>query len=708
MQGGGRSAARDLGKLLAPRSIAVIGASDQHGNLGGTAISLLAKFGYQGQVLPVNPRRDSVFGHRCHPAVAALPLVPDLALITTAAATTPGLVRECAAAGIRHGIIWAGGFAEAGPEGLALQRQLAAACAETGFALAGPNCIGIVNTATGMTATFASALVEAAPGSLLQGDISMVSQSGGLATMCHALAQQAGFGFRLMISSGNEVALTLADYVHALVADAGTRVLALYLEGVADGAALLDALTAARRAGKPVVVLKGGTTPGSAQAVAAHTGALAGEGRIWDAVLREAGAIQVQGLEELLDVLLFVSSTPAGRLPRGLGVAVVTTGGGSGVVAADQCARQGLPTPPPPPDRRAGLRALAPPLAALGNPFDLTPQVYTQPDSLARFGATLDAIGEDPGIDAVFIQFGPMAQRGAEVVRDILAFRQRLPKAVCIAWPLAPPGAVESLRGAGAHVFLDYTRAVNMLAALARAARPAPAPVAADAGFDWAGAVPDAAAGRVVSEHECHRILAAAGLKVAPGRLAATSAEAVAAAAGWLPVALKGISAAVTHRAAAGLLALDLRSAEEVAAADRLLRDRAAAAGIALEGLYVQAMVKGGAEILVAAFRDPIFGPIVSVGAGGSMTEAIDDVALARAPLDAAGAAALLARLRMMAGAAKLSPGAEIAALAGFVARFSQLAAAVPWRRFVLEVNPVKWSRDGVTAVDGLLLIEEA
>lgn len=697
---------RDLSRLLSPGAVAVIGASDQPGNLGGTAIRLLRKFGYRGEVLPVNPRCESVLGLRCYSSVAGLPAPPDLALITTAAATVPGLVRACAAAGIRHGVAWAGGFAESGAEGAAMQQELAAACSETDFALAGPNCLGLVNCATGMAATFSSALVETE--TLSPGVISMVSQSGGLSTMCHTLAQRAGFGFRLVISSGNEVVLTLADYVHALVADEGTRVIALYVEGVRDGASFLDALAAARGAGKPVVVLKGGTTPASAAAVAAHTGSLAGEGRVWEAVLREQGAVQVHGLEELLDAALFLASAGPRPLPAGPGVAVVTTGGGSGVVAADQCARAGLATPAPTAPGQAALRALAPPLAALGNPFDLTPQVYTKPECLKRFGATLDAIAADPAMDAVFVQLGPMAQRGMEVAEAVAAFRVRAPKPVCIAWPLAPPGAVEHLQAQGAHVFAEYGRVVGLLAAL-NGARGGVAPVPlATPGFDWQAAVPDAAAAQVIPEHRCHAILAAAGLPVPAGRLATAAGDAVMAAhAIGLPVALKGISEQVTHRAAAGLLALDLRTEDDVVAAEAQLRARADAAGIVLEGLYVQRMRPGGMEVLVSAFRDPVFGPVLSVGAGGGMTELLDDVALARAPLDEAGAGALLRRLRILSHAVKLAPGADMAALAGFVARFSQLAAAAPWRRFVLEANPVAWSAEGVVALDGLLVIEQ-
>jgi len=688
-----------LERLLFARSVAVIGASDQPGNLGATAIRLLRKFGFAGPILPVHPRRDSVEGLRCFPAIAALPAVPDLALITTAAPTVPGVLRDCVAAGVRTGIAWAGGFAEAGAAGIALQGEVAGICRESGFLLAGPNCLGIVNAATGMAATFSSALVETER--LLPGAISMVSQSGGLSTMCHTLAQQAGFGFRLVISSGNEAVITLADYIRALVADDGTRVIVVYLEGVRDGADFCAALAASRAAGKPVVVLKGGTTEASAAAVAAHTGALAGEGRVWEAVLREQGAIQVRGLEELLDAALFLASEgPRARL-AGPGIGIVTTGGGSGVVTADQCARAGLATPSPSPATLGKLRELAPPLAALGNPFDLTPQVYTQAENLVRFGATLDAIAAEPALDVVHVQFGPMAQRGAEVSEALSQFRARSPKPVCIAWPLAPPGAVERLRGAGAHVLPEYGRVVALLAALAHS-RGGVAPAAAQR---LAAVLPPGRDGQVISEHDCHAILALAGLPVPAGRLAMVAGDAadIAAEIG-LPVALKGISPQVTHRAAAGLLALGLRDAAEVAAAEARLRARATETGVALEGLYVQRMQRGGLEVLVSAFRDPVFGPVISVGAGGALTEALDDVALARAPLDAGGAAALLGRLRLM----RRAGGRPAAPLADFVARFSQLAAAAPWQRFVFEVNPVAWTEDGVIALDGLLLIERA
>jgi acyl-CoA synthetase (NDP forming) len=697
----------DISRLLAPRSIAVIGASDQPGNLGGVAIRLLRKFGYPGTLWPVNPRRSEVHGLACHASVADLPAPADLALFATGADSIAALVRECAGAGIRFGIVWAGGFAEVGQRGEPLQRELVEACRDTGFILAGPNCIGIIDSWMPMTASFASFLTET--DTLVRGDISMVSQSGGLATMAQAFAQQAGFGFRYMISSGNEAVLTAADYLHALVEDASTKVIAAYLEGVKDGARFVAALAEARAAGKPIVVLKGGETPASARAAVAHTGALAGERRVWDAVFRDAGVIQVHSLEELLDQVLFLSSMDPGNLPLGNGIAAVTFGGGGGVLAADQAARHGLVMPMLTAATRERLRPLVPPIAAIENPVDVTPQVFNRAEWFAHFAEALEVIAADPGIHSILLQFGPMAQRAMDIAQVVCDFRRRTAKTVCLGWPLAPRGVPEFLREQGVYVFTEYERAIGVLGQLARRR----VAIASDIGepaealpFDWPAHAPAHATAGVISEPECHRLLAAAGLPVAEGRLAHSADEAVAAAlAVGMPVALKGISATVTHRAAAGLLALGIDTEAEARRAYRELTARAAVAGIVLDGIYVQHMISDGLEVLVSAFRDPVFGPMISCGAGGNLAELIDDVTLQRAPVSEAQALAMIGRLRLVHSTRKAqAPDPRL--LAAFIARLSRLAAGAPWRRFVLEINPVKWSDDRVVAVDGLLVIE--
>lgn len=695
----------NVGPLIAPRSIAVVGASDSPGNLGGVAVGFLTKFGFPGPVYPVNPGREHVRGIACHQSVAALPQPPDLAIIAVASAQVARAVRECAEAGIRFGIVWAGGFAEIGDTGVHAQAALVETCRETGFTLLGPNCIGVINSWLPMPATFASFLLEAE--TLSRGSISMVSQSGGIATMAQALAQQDGSGFRTMASVGNEAMLTLADFIHAFAADPGTRVIAVYLEGVRDGDKFVAALTEARAAGKPVVILKGGMSAASARAAAAHTGALAGEGRVWEAVLGEEAAVVTESLEEMLDVALFLSTTDLDKLPGGNGVAVVTFGGGGGVLAADQCAKRGLATPAISEESQERLRPLLPPIAAIGNPFDVTPQTFNQAEWMEKFPSALDVIAGDEAIHAILIQNGPMSHKAFELADAVANFRDRTGKTVSLAWPLAPAGAAERSRSNGFHVFGEFARAINALAKATRyradRARwrdpEPPAPI----GVDWGALVPEARAGRIVSEHECHAILRAAGLPVAAGELATCENAAVAAAARiGFPLVMKGITPKVTHRAKAGLVVLDIRSPDDARATFRLLSERAEEAGTPLHGVYLQQMAGRGREVLVSAFRDPVFGPMVSCGSGGVLTELLDDVVIARAPIGERMSEELLARLRIA-----RHPDASLAPLSAFVSRFSRLAASAPWRGFTLEVNPVVWNEEGALAVDGLLIIEE-
>jgi acyl-CoA synthetase (NDP forming) len=289
----------------------------------------------------------------------------------------------------------------------------------------------------------------------------------------------------------------------------------------------------------------------------------------------------------------------------------------------------------------------------------------------------------------------------------------RSDKPICVSWMFAPPPGPAALASARVHPFAEPARALE---ALGHAAGYAQAIRRPDAGstdvapkaFDWKRHVPSPVAGQVITEDACHRLLADAGLPVAPARLARDEDDAVHAAhEAGPPVAMKGIAPSVTHRAAAGLLALDLRTDDEVRDAWRRLAARAREIGVQLEGAYVQQMASGRLEILVSALRDPVFGVIVACGAGGNLTEVIDDVALARAPFGMARAEQVLSRLRIVQRASRVDPEVRIEPLASFVSEFSRLAAGTPWRRFVIEINPVKWRANDVVAVDGLIIVEE-
>ncbi|MCC6535773.1 MAG: acetate--CoA ligase family protein [Burkholderiales bacterium] len=697
----------EMSALLAPRSVAVVGASDREGNLGGVAVGFLKKFAFHGPVWPVNPGRKLVAGLPCYPSLRELPSPPDLAILAVAAESVAEAARECAAAGVPAAVAWAGGFAELGEEGRARQRQLEDACRAGGVKLCGPNCIGIINTAIGLTASFSSMLYDC--DRLTPGAVSVVSQSGGIAVMAHSRAQQLGLGFRVTVSCGNEAVLGIPDFVSALARDAGTRVIAVYLESLSSPT-LVDALAAARAAGKPVVVLKGGGSEASNRAALAHTGRLAGIDRTYDAIFRELAAIRVYSVEELLDVSLQLASLEANQLPAGNRVLVSTFGGGNGVICTDQCAREGLSVPQLDADTMREVVPLLTPISSALNPIDFTPAMMTSPQYRANMPQVLQVLAGAPSHDAwVFLTAG-LGSLAPEMVEMYDRLRSSSAKPILLAWQSPPEGITEALAARGICTYPETARAVRTAGYLARYAADLKHRIRRCAGdalaFAWGDHVNGQARG-VISEHAVARILEAAGLPVAPGRLAASTGEAVGAAeALGFPVAIKAISAAVTHRAEAGLVALNLGDAQAVAAADRALRSRAAELGVTLEGIWVQRMFAGDRELLVTAFRDREFGVMVGCGMGGGMTELIDDVALARAPIAPDGALDLLARLRTLRRLPALLSERQRTQAAAFVARFSALAASAPWQQFTLEVNPLKLGRDGVAAVDGLLIIE--
>jgi acyl-CoA synthetase (NDP forming) len=543
----------------------------------------------------------------------------------------------------------------------------------------------------------------------LPGHVSMVSQSGGIAVNTHARAQALGLGFRVTISCGNEAALGIPDFMQALVEDDETRVIAVYTEGIGNPGAFVAALAAAKARRKPVVILKGGATEASSRAALAHTGRLAGADRTYDAIFREFAAIRVHSPEEMLDVCLQLAALPAGRLPAGNRVLISSFGGGSGVIATDQCVREGMTVPPLTAETRAALAPLISPLASSANPVDMTPGAMTNPKLRPHLPAVLKTLAATAETDLMLFfssGFGALAPQLASMYQTTSAEADR---PVMLSWLSPPEGIAERLNAAGVMVFNEHSRLIRAAAHIVRYAADlrhhiarSDAPVPA---FPWEEFT--AGEGRVVSEHVASRILEAAGLKVARGRIATTAQEAVAFAGDvGFPVVMKGISAAVTHRAAAGLLALDLASPEAVEAAFARLTARSAELGVTLDGVWVQHMFAGKTELLVTAFRDPDFGVIVGCGMGGGMTEIIDDVAFTRAPIDAAGAVDLLGRLRTLRRLPTLLSPQQQPLAGAFIARFSALVASAPWPSFTFEVNPLKLGETDAAAVDGLLLIE--
>ena len=423
---------------------------------------------------------------------------------------------------------------------------------------------------------------------------------------------------------------------------------------------------------------------------------------MFQAVLREYGVIRVFSVEELIDTVLLLSTTPAAAMVSGGGVGLVTFGGGNGVLGSDQCEQAGLTVPQIGSETVRRLQPLLVSVASAANPLDLTPSTAFRPDALARLPEVLDVFAAQPGIDAVLFIVGTLASKAAEISQVFKDFHRRCPKPVLLSWPGPPTGLAARFAADAIFSYDEPARAIRALGRIVEGHRALPRrPAEPLSGFDWPSFIPETGAA-VITEDRCHAVLAAAGLGVAPGKLAHSAREAATMAAGLgFPVVLKGISPQVTHRAAAGLLAVGVADAEAAADAWTRLDTRARAAGTPLDGVYVQKMLDRQPELLVAALRDPDFGVTVTVGAGGGLTELLDDVVVARAPVDAATAAEMLRRLRMR----RLLGDAAIAHAADYVARFSSLAASAPWASFTFEVNPVLAGAEAAIAVDGLLIV---
>ncbi|MCL2780589.1 MAG: acetate--CoA ligase family protein [Actinomycetia bacterium] len=706
----------DLGPLFAPASVAIIGASEREGNRGGAAAGYLRRFGFPGNVYPVHPSAESVAGYRAVPKISDLPETPDVAIIAVGGASTPALVRELGRVGVGAAIVWAGGFAETGAQGAALQAELVDAARRHGVRLLGPNCLGVINTGSAFTGTFATWLRKA--DRLIPGHISMASQSGGLSAQAHSSAQANGIGFRFVVSTGNEAGISAIDAMEYFVDDPETRVIATYLEGGRDGRRLAAVLRRAREAAKPVVVIKGGRSAASAAAIAAHTGAMAGQARVWDSILDAEGAIQVASIEEMVEVASFVQSR-RGRLPvPGRRVIVLGFGGGSGVLAADQCTRLGLEIRSLSQAVRERLIPLVPEIASINNPLDLTPEFFAQPRWRGNLPAVLRVLDESNEADVILAQIGlgNMTAHADAIVGPICDHHDHAQTALAIHTRASDPRDLLPYMANGVHIFSEQSRATATLGLLARLApanegqsRHVLDGVATGAFNPSALRLPDASSNAVFPEHIVHQLLDGAGLPGIRSVAASSAADAVAAAddIGY-PVAMKVLSAKITHRASAGLVRLSVPDPDSVRRTYDELAAASLASGAVPDAIMVQQMAPRGTELLMSGFRDPTFGPIVSAGAGGVETELIDDVAFDLAPLTPVRALALLRRLRISDHPKRFDLDLVGGPAVSYLVEFSRLVAALPWSSFVLELNPVNISSGSAVALDGLLVVSDA
>ena len=696
-----------LTRLLHPASFAIIGASTRAGSFGKQVLANMNH--YAGRAYPVNARYQTIGEHTCYPNVRDLPEVPDCAVITAAREAVEEIVLDCARAGVGGAIIFASGYSETGKEDrIAQQERLAAIARETGLRIVGPNCIGVVNALLDSRATFMDITPIPKPE---RNAVGIVSQSGALGM---ALAQGVvrGLSVSHVMTSGNSCDVDMADYVNYLATDPACRSIACVFEGMATPERLLLAAENAWAVDKPLVIFKMATGEHGAQAAMSHTGSLAGSNASYRAVFKRAGAIVVDDFEALMETAAFFAKAPP---PKAAGAAIVAASGGAAIMAADRAEQHGVPLPQPAPGVRAVLESRIPEFGSSRNPCDVTAAVLSDPESL---GICANALLGDPqyGILVSPLTYGyaPSAKR-PQVYSDLA---EQQDKMACVVWQTEwqdGPGVVEANQCSRVALFRSMNACFAAVAAWHRRADKRAAgvqTVAATAGETVAHAhsLIAAATGQTLTEREAKAVLALYGVPVVGERLARSADDAVNAAAllGY-PVVLKVESPDLPHKTEAGVIRLNLRSANEVR--DGYAAVMANADKVSppprINGVLVQPMVPQGIEMVVGARNDPLFGPLIVVGLGGILVEVLNDSALSPAPVTPSEAEDLLRQLKgvkLLEGFRGM-PAVDVKRLAQVISDVSRFAADHRDTVAELDVNPLICAGDRITAVDALIVV---
>jgi acetate---CoA ligase (ADP-forming) len=704
-----------LREFFAPRSIAMVGASDNSG-WARFIVTSCATTGFAGRLIPVHPTATTAFGMPVVPNLRDLTEPADLAFILAPIQAVEGVLDDMGAAGIRNGIVLASGYREVGEEGRALEDAMTARAIGNGVTVLGPNCLGFLNAHT-TSAPYALTL----PPPLTAGPVGIALQSGALASVVLTFARAHGIGVSTLTSLGNECMITTVDVLNYLVEDDATRVICLFLEEISDPRAFSQAALRADEAGKPIVAIKVGSSDVGQQAALAHTGSVAGDDAVVDAALRQLNVIRVTTIEDLLTTgaLLGYDRWPAGRR-----MGVLTASGGACDIIADLASAQGLEIPPFAEPTADAIAEYLPPFATARNPLDVTG--YGLANTRSRGTRTaidhaLDIAVDDPGLD--FVLFSgvnlPDTQPPDEDMASLIERRvdwlaDRMASSPI---PVIPIGSTcvdmsgygrELLTNRGIHILGGLGTGINALGNALRwlENRGRVQPVS------QATAVP----GRNVSvsgrwsEAAARQLLTSAGVPIVPGGLATSADEAVEIAhRAGLPVALKVCSAQITHKSDIGGVALGLASESDIRAAYEKVRAAAEAVPSAsVDGVLVTAMRSGGTELLAGVTVDPTFGPVLAVGLGGVFVEVLGDTSLRVLPVDAAEVRRMLGELRglpLLEGA-RGRRRADLDAVADTIAGLAEIALSLGSALSALEVNPLWVDGDQVEALDVLVITD--
>lgn len=700
-----QGAVRSIHRLLAPRSIAVIGASRTAGTIGREIFGNLLNNGFQGPVYPVHPTALHIGGVRAYPSLAAVPDEVDLAIVVVPAARVLEVVEECGRHGVRGVIVISAGFAETGPDGTELERQVVTAARGAGMRIIGPNCMGVINTHpdVSMNATFA-------PTAPSLGRVAFSSQSGGLGIAVLEEAERRGLGLSSFVSVGNKADVSGNDLLRFWQQDGNTDVILLYLESFGNPQHFAR-IAREVSATKPIVAVKAGRTSAGTRAASSHTAALASSDRAVDALFARTGVIRVETLEELFDVAQVLTAQP---IPAGRRVAIVSNSGGPGILAADACESRGLTVPELSDATQASLRSFLPAAAGVRNPVDLVAS-----GSAADYQRAIQAALADDGIDAVLVLFTPpLVTEAEDVARAIMNATSGATKPVVANFlPMAHAPSALTAPDRRVPSFAFPESAVRALARVCQygawrlrppgviPSLPGPRPAAAEAVIRAALAGhPD---GAWLDAGQIGELLAAYSIPEARTVMARSEQEAVDAAGSiGYPVVVKASGSKLVHKSDVGGVRLGIGSPDQVRQAFAEMR---AKLGEQMDGVLVQPLVPRGVEAIIGVVHDLSFGPLIMFGAGGTGVELFGDRAFRLAPITRSDAADLVRSLQVspLFFGYRGAPEVDVAALESLLVQVGRLASEVP-EVAEMDLNPVIASAAGVVAVDARIRVAPA
>ena len=698
-----------LQSIFAPKNVAVIGATEKQGSVGRTILWNLISSPFGGAVFPINPKRPSLLGIKAYPTIRDVPDQVDLAVIVTPSTSIPGIIAECAEAGVKGAIVISAGFKEVGPAGVELERQLLLNAHKGGMRIVGPNCLGVMNPISGLNATFAAGMAR-------KGHVAFISQSGALCTAVLDWSFKENVGFSAFVSVGSMLDVDWGDLIYYLGDDPHTDSIVIYMESIGDARSFLSAAREVALT-KPIIVIKPGRTEGAARAAASHTGSLTGSDEVLDAAFRRAGVLRVNSISEIFSMAEVLGRQPRPKGPR---LTILTNAGGPGVLATDTLLTTGGELAEISQETQEKLNEFLPASWSHNNPIDIIGDADPE-----RYAKSLEVAAQDENSDGLLVILTPQAMTDPTATAEALkAYAKSYDKPILASWSGGKEVAAGEaiLNKAGIPTFEYPDDAARAFTYMWQSTSNLKTLYETPSLPDDEGAGPDRAQAKAIIDHvretgrellteaESKQLLAAYGIPTTPTLIATTARAAgeMAKSLGF-PIVLKLHSETITHKTDVGGVKLNLQNEAEVEQAYDAIKDSVTkiAGGEHFLGVTVQPMIKmEGYELIIGSSIDPQFGPVLLFGTGGQLVEVFKDRALAIPPLDTTLSRRMIERTKIytaLKGVRGRKP-IDMDALEKLLVRFSQLVVEQRWIK-ELDINPLIASPDGLLALDGRVVL---